>query len=81
MAKKNSKKSRQKIVRFRKNCVFCKRGLEIDYKDTETIKRHLTNRGKIKSRRITGVCAKHQRSLTTEIERARFLNLVPYVVV
>jgi small subunit ribosomal protein S18 len=79
MAKK-SKKSRQKITRFKKNCIFCKKGLEIDYKDLELIKRHLTNRGKIKSRRITGVCAKHQRKLTKEIQRARFLNLVPYIV-
>ncbi len=79
MSKKNKKRSRQKIVRFRKNCIFCKKDLEIDYKDVETVRRHLTNRGKIKSRRITGVCAKHQRKLTKEIERARFLNLVPYV--
>ncbi|MCF7869794.1 MAG: 30S ribosomal protein S18 [Candidatus Omnitrophica bacterium] len=78
MAKK-SKKSRQKITRFKKNCIFCKKGLEIDYKDVELMKKHLTNRGKIKSRRITGVCAKHQRKLTKEIQRARFLNLVPYV--
>ncbi|MCF7873221.1 MAG: 30S ribosomal protein S18 [Candidatus Omnitrophica bacterium] len=79
MAKK-SKKSRQKITRFKKNCIFCKKGLEIDYKDIDLIKRYLTNRGKIKSRRITGVCAKHQRKLTKEVQRARFLNLVPYVV-
>ncbi|MCF7888101.1 MAG: 30S ribosomal protein S18 [Candidatus Omnitrophica bacterium] len=79
MAKK-SKKSRQKITRFKKNCIFCKKGLEIDYKDVELMKKHLTNRGKIKSRRITGVCAKHQRKLTKEVQRARFLNLVPYIV-
>ncbi|MFO8053085.1 MAG: 30S ribosomal protein S18 [Candidatus Omnitrophota bacterium] len=79
MAKK-SKKNRQKITRFKKNCIFCKKGLEIDYKDVDLIKRYLTNRGKIKSRRITGVCAKHQRKLTKEVQRARFLNLVPYVV-
>ncbi|MCF7894871.1 MAG: 30S ribosomal protein S18 [Candidatus Omnitrophica bacterium] len=67
------------MTRFKKNCIFCKKGLEIDYKDVELMKKHLTNRGKIKSRRITGVCAKHQRKLTKEIQRARFLNLVPYV--
>lgn len=80
MAKKDKKRSRQKIIRFKKNCLFCKKGLNIDYKDVELIGKHLTNRGKIKSRRITGVCAKHQRKLTREIQRARFLNLVPYVV-
>ncbi len=80
MAKKNKKKIRQKVVRFRKNCLFCKKEIEIDYKDLDIIKKHLTNRGKIKSRRITGVCAKHQRKLTQEAQRARFLNLVPYVV-
>ncbi|MCF7887195.1 MAG: 30S ribosomal protein S18 [Candidatus Omnitrophica bacterium] len=68
------------MTRFKKNCIFCKKGLEIDYKDVELMKKHLTNRGKIKSRRITGVCAKHQRKLTKEIQRARFLNLVPYIV-
>ncbi|MCF7916560.1 MAG: 30S ribosomal protein S18 [Candidatus Omnitrophica bacterium] len=80
MAKKNKKQSRQKLTRFKKNCIFCKKGLEIDYKDMDTVQRYLTNRGKIKSRRITGVCAKHQRKLTKEIQRARFLNLVPFVV-
>ncbi len=80
MAKKSKKRSRQKIIRFKKNCLFCKKELEIDYKNVEVIKKHLTSRGKIKSRRITGVCAKHQRKLTKEIQRARFLNLVPYVV-
>ncbi len=80
MIKKSKKKSRQKLTRFKKNCVFCKRNLEIDYKDLDLIRRALTNRGKIKSRRITGVCAKHQRKLTKEIQRARFLNLVPYIV-
>lgn len=80
MAKKDKKRSRKKITRFKKNCIFCKKGLGIDYKDLELVKRYLTNKGKIKSRRITGVCARHQRKLTTEIKRARFLNLLPYVV-
>lgn len=80
MAKKSKKKSRQKVIRFKKNCIFCKKEVEIDYKNVEMVKKHLTNRGKIKSRRITGVCAKHQRKLTKEIQRARFMNLVPYVV-
>ncbi|MCF7874746.1 MAG: 30S ribosomal protein S18 [Candidatus Omnitrophica bacterium] len=80
MAKKSKKQSRQKITRFKKNCIFCKKELGIDYKDIDLVKKYLTNRGKIKSRRITGVCAKHQRKLTKEIQRARFLNLLPYVV-
>jgi small subunit ribosomal protein S18 len=80
MAKKSKKQSRQKITRFKKNCIFCKKELGIDYKDIDLVKKYLTNRGKIKSRRITGICAKHQRKLTKEIQRARFLNLLPYVV-
>mgnify|MGYP000588633953 CR=1 FL=1 len=51
----------------------------IDYKDTNKLKRYISERGKILPRRITGNCAKHQRALTVAIKRARHLALMPYV--
>jgi len=50
----------------------------IDYKDVETLRRYLTDRGKIKPRRQTGTCAKHQRKLAVAIKRARHLALLPF---
>ena len=63
-----------------KDCVFCgdKNGV-IDYKDTNKLKRYVSERGKILPRRITGNCAKHQRALTVAIKRARHLAMMPYV--
>jgi small subunit ribosomal protein S18 len=65
---------------FRKKvCKFCTNKLRIDYKDPDTLRRFVTERGKILPRRITGSCAKHQRSLAVAIKRARSLALLPYV--
>lgn len=50
----------------------------IDYKDTDTLKRFLTEGGKILPRRLTGLTAKQQRQLTLAIKRARHLALLPY---
>jgi len=69
----------QKGVRVQKDCGFCKTTLDIDYKNIELLSRHISSRGKILSRRISGNCAKHQRKVAREIKRARFLNLLPYV--
>jgi small subunit ribosomal protein S18 len=51
----------------------------IDYKDPKTLRYFITERGKIIPRRISGTCAKHQRSLTRAIKRARTIALLPYV--
>ncbi len=51
---------------------------EIDYKDADFLRRFLTDRGKIKARRRTGVCARHQRQLAVAIKRARHLALLPF---
>lgn len=75
---KNSKKVVKKGIGFKKNCVFCKNTLDIDYKNVELLMRYVSSRGKILSRRISGNCAKHQRKVTREIKRARFLNLISY---
>ncbi len=50
----------------------------IDYKDIETLKRFVTDRGKILPRRVTGLNAKHQREITRAIKRARQVALLPY---
>jgi small subunit ribosomal protein S18 len=64
----------------RKSCHFCRDKVdEIDYKDFHTIRRYLSDRGKIRSRRITGACRRHQNQLATAVKRARELALFPYV--
>ncbi|MDR0849888.1 MAG: 30S ribosomal protein S18 [Christensenellaceae bacterium] len=63
----------------RKVCPFCvDKSKAIDYKDTATLKRYVTEKGKIISRRQTGVCAAHQRVLAVEIKRARNIALLPF---
>ena len=64
----------------RKVCQFCMDNIkEVDYKDLPRLRRHISERGKIEPRRKTGTCAKHQRSLTTAIKRARHVALLPFV--
>jgi small subunit ribosomal protein S18 len=63
-----------------KPCPFTAAGVkEIDYKDVETLKMFITERGKILPRRITGVSAYHQRKLAAAIKRARYMALLPFV--
>ena len=68
-----------KVFYKKKVCRFCNQKLKIDYKDADTLRRFITERGKILPRRITGTCAKHQRALSEAIKRARILALLPYV--
>lgn len=64
----------------RKVCNFCVEKSEyIDYKDINKLKKFITEKGKILPRRMTGVCAKHQRELAIAIKRARVMALLPYV--
>ncbi len=62
-----------------KSCFYCGNDKEIDYKDLRTLKKHLTDRGKIMPRRVSGTCAKHQRAITQAIKRARHIALLPYI--
>ena len=63
----------------RKICRFCAdKSLTIDYKDPQTLRYFVTDRGKIVPRRISGNCAKHQRRLTMAIKRARLVALMPF---
>ena len=71
---------RRPMHRRKKVCVFCAdKEQVIDYKDANTLRKYISERGKILPRRITGNCAKHQRELTSAIKRARHLALLPYV--
>ena len=72
-------KRRGGIRRRKKVGVFCGKDNVIDYKDTNKLKRYVSERGKILPRRITGNCAKHQRARTVAIKRARHVSLMPYV--
>jgi small subunit ribosomal protein S18 len=62
-----------------KKCQLCKEGVEyVDYKNVDLLKKYTTDRGKIKSRRVTGACTKHQREIAQAVKRARVMALVPY---
>ncbi|MFA5157691.1 MAG: 30S ribosomal protein S18 [Patescibacteria group bacterium] len=64
----------------RKKCYFCKnKVVEVDYKDSSTLSRYLNRWSKIDPASRTGVCAKHQRQLSTAIKRARHLSLLPFI--
>jgi small subunit ribosomal protein S18 len=65
----------------RKVCRFCAdRNVSIDYKDPQTLKYFITDRGKIVPRRISGNCAKHQRKVSLAVKRARMIALMPFAV-
>jgi small subunit ribosomal protein S18 len=68
-----------KFFRRKKYCRFTAEGVkEIDYKDLNTLRQYLTETGKIVPSRITGTKARYQRQLTSAINQARFLALLPY---
>jgi small subunit ribosomal protein S18 len=63
----------------RKICQFCVDNIQhVDYKDLPRLRRHIGERGKIEPRRKLGTCAKHQRSVTVAIKRARYIGLLPF---
>lgn len=67
--------------RGRRASVYCPKGKCFDYKDIDTLRRYVTDTGKIKPRRQTGNCSRCQRQLAREIKRARYIALLPYVIV
>lgn len=78
------KKGARRGGRRKKICQFCLQKEQngaavIDYKDTDTLKKYTTERGKILPKRITGNCAIHQREVTRAIKRARIVALMPYI--
>jgi len=65
----------------RKVCRFCAdKSQKIDYKDPQSLRYFITDRGKIVPRRISGNCARHQRQITLAVKRARNIALMPYTV-
>ncbi len=64
-----------------KPCYFCQQKIEdIDYQNTELLRRFTSGQGKIIAPKRTGTCAKHQRKLAKAIKRARLMGLLPFTV-
>ena len=78
-AKDGEKGGRRTFFRRRRVCKFCVEKIDyVSYKDVRMLAPFIPERGKIQPRRISGVCAKHQRALQNAIKRARQIALIPY---
>jgi small subunit ribosomal protein S18 len=73
MAKPPLRKPKKKV------CSFCQeKTAYVDYKDTGLLRKYISDRGKIRARRVTGNCTRHQRDIATAIKNAREMALLPY---
>jgi small subunit ribosomal protein S18 len=73
MAKPPVRKPKKKV------CVFCKDKISyVDYKDTNLLRKFISDRGKIRARRVTGNCTQHQRDVATAVKNSREVALLPY---
>jgi small subunit ribosomal protein S18 len=64
----------------RKSCYFCQSQVdEVDYKNVNELRRYVSEKGKIRNRRISGACRRHQRQVAVAVKRAREIALLPYV--
>jgi small subunit ribosomal protein S18 len=64
----------------RRSCFFCKEKVEeVDYKNVNQLRRYISEKGKIRNRRVTGACRRHQRQVAVAVKRAREMALLPYV--
>ena len=64
----------------RKPCPFCREKIDVvDYKDLSALRRAISDKGKIRSSRVTGACRRHQSQLADAVKRAREVGLLPYV--
>jgi small subunit ribosomal protein S18 len=73
MAKPAVRKPKKKV------CAFCKDKVKyVDYKDTGVLRKYISDRGKIRARRVTGCCTRHQRDVAIAIKNAREVALLPY---
>ena len=71
--KKGGRPQRKKV------CYFCKEKITyIDFKDVATIRKFVSDRGKIRARRVTGNCTQHQRDVATAVKNSREMALLPY---
>jgi len=78
-----AERERVREKRFRRKkrvCIFCAEKVVADYKNVDFLRKFMTDRGKIASRRSSGCCAKHQRFIMRAIKKARHLGLVPYMM-
>ena len=67
-------------VQKKKPCAFCKeKNSAIDYKDTTLLRKFISDRGKIRARRVTGNCVQHQRDIAIAVKNSREVALLPYV--
>jgi small subunit ribosomal protein S18 len=63
----------------KKFCIFCKDKVDyVDYKDLAMLRKFVSDRGKIRARRVTGNCAQHQRDVAAAVKNAREMALLPY---
>lgn len=77
-AKKKFKKQIQKERPISTKCLYCETKTIPSYKEYGVLSKFVSDRGRILTRERSGICAKHQRSMATEIQRARFLALLPF---
>jgi small subunit ribosomal protein S18 len=74
------RKPRELAPTRRRSCNFCRDGVrEVDYKNIAQLRRYISEKGKIRSRRITGACRRHQGQVAVAVKRAREMALLPYV--
>ena len=74
-------RDKKRPVGRRKQCKFCAdETIKIDYKDASLLKYFITDRGKLVPRRLAGNCAKHQREISTAVNRARMIAFMPFAV-
>jgi len=68
------------IIKSKKQCQFCVNNIkDVDYKDTNTLRRFISSYMKILPKKRTGTCSKHQRKLATAIKRSRIMALLPFI--
>jgi small subunit ribosomal protein S18 len=78
--KQRGRRQPQTAAPRRRNCYFCREKVEeIDYKNINQLRRYISEKGKIRSRRITGACRRHQVQVAVAVKRAREMALLPYV--
>jgi len=80
MKRKSMKRSPKRKIQVPKECYFCKEKLTPWFSNVADLEKFTTDRGKILARAKTGLCALHQRRLTSAIKYARHLALMPFVV-
>jgi small subunit ribosomal protein S18 len=77
--KRRPKREKEDKKPKRKVCLFCKERIDhVDFKDTGLLRKYVSERGKIRARRVTGNCTQHQRDVATAVKNAREMALLPY---